>query len=220
MPLSDFVGLVLRTVIVSPERMLPPTNSLPPLRCPVPEGLMGIDRGDSGPGECGGLKKEASAIGAGDSDAPGLKENDGRAGDLGFPFSLSIAIDSPESFGSMADRGRLPVARENDDGAEYDDGRAGKTNGGFGRGSADFGDISGLAGPESCEDMPSRVGIAAKRPTNPLSRPSVVGASAIMSGPAAAAIFPSRSAAPEEMGNFSSQRVTWIFRGTNRQIIG
>jgi len=35
----------------------------------------------------------------------------------------------------MADFGRRPVARENDEGAEYDGGRAGKINGGFGSGS-------------------------------------------------------------------------------------
>ncbi len=34
MPLSDFVGLVPITVMESPDRTLPPTNSLPPRLCP------------------------------------------------------------------------------------------------------------------------------------------------------------------------------------------
>lgn len=47
-PLSDFVGLVLMTVMESPVRMLPPTNSLPPLLWPWPPGLEGdgMERGE------------------------------------------------------------------------------------------------------------------------------------------------------------------------------
>lgn len=41
---------------------------------------------------------------------------------------------------SIADRGRRPVAREKDDGAEADEGLAGKTNGGFGNGGIVRGD--------------------------------------------------------------------------------
>lgn len=118
MPLSDFVGLVLKTVIESPARMFPPTNSLPPLRCPVPI-LAGIVLGDSGTaGDCGGLKKEFSAIAGDGRDAPGLKEKAGSAGDLGLVFSFSEAIATIGSGSSIVDRGRLPVARENDEGAE------------------------------------------------------------------------------------------------------
>jgi len=53
----------------------------------------------------------------------------------------------------MADRGRLPVARETEDGAEAEDGRAGNTNGGFGGGTLDLGDASGLAREVDCEDI-------------------------------------------------------------------
>ena len=45
-PLSNLVGLVLRTVMASPALILPPTNSLPPRLWPAPEGLVGIARGD------------------------------------------------------------------------------------------------------------------------------------------------------------------------------
>lgn len=140
MPLSDFVGLPLRTVTASPSRILPPTNSLPPLRCPA--GLIGIDLGESGAeGDLGGIKK-AFSVAAGDGkDAPGLKEKAGSTGDLCFDFSPSVVMTSPGSRESTADRGRRPVARENDDGAEDEEGRAGNTNGGFGGGTADRGDI-------------------------------------------------------------------------------
>lgn len=51
--------------------------------------------------------------------------------------------------GSIADLGRLPVAREYEDGAEADIGLGGKTNGGFGGGAGvwawDRGDNSGVS---------------------------------------------------------------------------
>lgn len=50
----------------------------------------------------------------------------------------------------MADMGRLPVALENDEGAEAGDaGRAGKTNGGFGGGNSARGEGCGPRGGES-----------------------------------------------------------------------
>lgn len=48
------------------------------------------------------------------------------------------------SFPSTADCGRRPVALETDDGAEDDDGRIGKTNGGFGGGGFGRGDGCGV----------------------------------------------------------------------------
>lgn len=92
MPLSDLVGLVFVMVIASPLRMLPPTNSLPPLRCPWPEGRAGTNLGELGAdGDCGGLKNIVSGPGVGGKAAPGLNEKDGRAGDrsAGFSFSAS-----------------------------------------------------------------------------------------------------------------------------------
>lgn len=57
-PFSDFVGLVLKTVIASPPRTLPPTNSLPPRLCPCPAGRDGMVLGDSGDiGDSGGLRR-------------------------------------------------------------------------------------------------------------------------------------------------------------------
>lgn len=102
----------------------------------------------------------------------------------------------------MADRGRRPVARENDEGAEYDDGRAGKTNGGFGSGRVVLGDAWAFTSGESCEDVESMRG-GTKLCAASCPRPSV-GVSTIMSGPIAVAIIPSRSAAPEAMDNSAS----------------
>ena len=70
-------------------------------------------------------------------EAPGLNEKAGRFGDGETCFSSSPLMLSAELRGSIADRGLLPVALENDEGAEEDDGRAGKTNGGFGGGRGD-----------------------------------------------------------------------------------
>jgi hypothetical protein len=131
-PLSDLVGLVLITVIESPERMLPPTNSLPPRLCPWFDGL-GIVLGDNGDaGVCGGLKKEVSGRG-GLKEAPGLKEKAGNAGDRAGRFSRVVA--SLVAIGiSIVDLGRRPVAREYEDGADEGPDRIGKVNGGFGGG--------------------------------------------------------------------------------------
>ena len=133
-------------------------------------------------------------------EAPGLKENAGRAGDLRLGFSPSVEITKPGSCESIADRGRRPVAREKDEGADEDDGRAGKTKGGFGGGGGGFGDVCGLAAGASGEDTPASVG-APKQGVVSLPKPSAMEAPTIMSGPIVAAIFPSRSAAPEAMDN-------------------
>ena len=141
MPLSDLVGLVPKTVIVSPSRILPPTNSLPPRRWPAAADRIGIVLGDSATekdGDRGGSRKAFSTTGSAGRVAPGLNENAGRAGDLGFTESFLVATIKDGSMMSMADRGRLPAALDRDDGAEDDDGRAGNTKGGFGGGSVDF----------------------------------------------------------------------------------
>lgn len=90
-----------------------------------------------------------SCRGVGDKEAPGLNENAGRAGDRGTCFWSSAAVFAAEFRGSIADCGLLPVALEKEDGAEEDDGRAGKTNGGFGGGGFDRGDACGLEGRAS-----------------------------------------------------------------------
>jgi len=86
----------------------------------------------------------------GGKEAPGLNEKDGRAGDRKAGFSSPIFIIEAALKGSIADRGRRPVAREKEEGAEEDDGRTGKTNGGFG-GGFDRGDACGLGAPKSWE---------------------------------------------------------------------
>lgn len=145
MPLSDLVGLVFKTVIASPSRILPPTNSLPPLRCPCPTGRVALNSGEFGAeGDCEGLRNMFSGPGVGDKEAPGLNENAGRFGDRETCCSSLALVFSAELRGSIADRGLLPVALENDEGAEEDDGRAGKTNGGFGGGGFGRGDDCGL----------------------------------------------------------------------------
>ena len=135
MPLSVLVGLLFKTVIASPSRILPPTNSLPPRRCPWPAGRVADSRGELGAdGECGGLKNIFSIPEADGREAPGLNEKAGSAGDLETSL-LSSALEYAVAFrGSIAERGLLPVVLENEDGAEEDDGRAGNTNGGFGGG--------------------------------------------------------------------------------------
>jgi hypothetical protein len=125
-----------------------------------------------------------------------LKENAGRAGDLSFGFSPSVEIIKPESCESTADRGRRPVAREKDEGADEEDGRAGKTKGGFGGGGGGFGNVWGVATGASGEDAPASVGATKQRAVSLLKvSPTII------SGPIVAAIFPSRSAAPEAMDN-------------------
>jgi hypothetical protein len=198
MPFSDLVGLVLRTVTASPERILPPTNSLPPLRCEA--GLIGIDLGESGTGgDCGGTRKGLSREGG--NAAPGLNENDGRAGDLGMlPSTSVVEIIKADSCASIAERGRLPVALEKDEGAEEEDGLAGNTKCGFGGGRAVRGDAWGASEGRLCNAASTRVGSAYLRVVAS-SGLFAGGAPSIMSGPNVVAIFPTRAAAPEEMDN-------------------
>jgi len=145
MPLSDFVGLLFVTVIESPSRILPPTNSLPPLRCPWPPGLAAAVLGELGAeGGNVGLRKAFSGLRVDGREAPGLNEKEGNAGDRGFGFSISVFESSTAIRGSIADRGRLPMAQGEEDGAEEEDGRAGNTKGGFGGGWFDRGDVCGL----------------------------------------------------------------------------
>lgn len=193
MPLSDFVGLLFNTVTASPDLILPPTNSLPPLRWLM--GRVGTVLGESGAeGDFGGTRNALSA-GAGEGRAaPGLNEKAGSVGDLSLEVSLSVVITSPGSWVSTADRGRRPVARERDDGAEDDDGRAGKTKGGFGGGGFDLGDVWGFGSDESGEVIPASVVAAKWRSVSPL-KPSAIDAPTIISGPIVAAIFQCRSAA-------------------------
>lgn len=130
--------------------------------------------------------------------APGLNENAGRGGrEAGFPSSPHALEDRPCP--SIADLGRLPVAREEGEGAEGDDGRAGKTNGGFG-GGLDRGDACapaarGRSGAVSSTEEVGRSSVA------PCSRQLEEEASTITSEPIFVAIFPSRSAAPKPIGN-------------------
>ena len=70
-----------------------------------------------------------------------MNEKDGRAGDLDFGLSASfVEIIKTDSCVSVVDRERLPVALENDEGAEEEEGLAGKTKCGFGGGNAVRGD--------------------------------------------------------------------------------
>lgn len=143
MPLSDFVGLVLVTVMESPLRMLPPTNSLPPLRWPWP-GLEGddIDLGDEvcgDSGDIGGLRRAAfeSPVML----APGLKLKFGRAaGRPGLPVEGVGSLGPLMARGSMAEAGLRPVALENDVGADAG-AFAGKTKGGRGLGGIFRGEV-------------------------------------------------------------------------------
>jgi hypothetical protein len=79
-------------------------------------------------GDCGGLRNVLSDIGlgTGGSDAPGLKEKSGRAGN-GDLDSFSIGVPNTRSVDSSVDLVRLPVAREKEAGAEDGDALAGKT---------------------------------------------------------------------------------------------
>jgi hypothetical protein len=79
-------------------------------------------------------------------EAPGLNEKAGKAGDFD-PCLLSSALANGTVWrGSIAERGRLPVALEKEEGAEADDGRAGKTKCGFGGGGFERGDVCELEG--------------------------------------------------------------------------
>lgn len=125
MPLSDFVGLVLISVIDSPARNLPPTNSLPPLLWPAPDGLIGMACGDCG--DCGGLSSACSGEGAPSIVAPGLKLKLGRASDLDGRFSCLGAMVKARSSVSRVDLDLLPVALDKDEGADEVECRVGKT---------------------------------------------------------------------------------------------
>lgn len=154
-PKSLFVGLVPRTWMESPPRILPPTNSLAPLLCPAPAGRLGIIRGDAGDdelGECGELGSvmspsaagEAGAIGnekAGRDMGPGPRLSTSReARDGRLATSSEVRVEpSIVSNPAMLARGRLPVAREYEEGADEGEDSAGNTKGGFGSG-ADRGD--------------------------------------------------------------------------------
>lgn len=87
-----------------------------------------------------------SRPGVGGMEAPGLKEKAGRAGDREAGLLPSPFTAGAEVRGSIAECGRLPVALEKEDGAEEEDGRAGKTNGGFGGGGCDRGDACTFTG--------------------------------------------------------------------------
>lgn len=146
MPLSDLVGLTFVTVMESPSLIFPPTNSLPPLRWPWPPGLAAAVLGELGAdGGNVGLRNALSGVRVVEGrEAPGLNEKVGNAGDRGFDFSISALESSTLIRGSIADRGRLPVALESEDGAEDEEGRAGKTKGGFGGGGITRGEDCGL----------------------------------------------------------------------------
>jgi len=103
---------------------------------PVP-GEPGADGGSVG------LRNAASGARVDGSVAPGLNEKFGRAGDRDLRISKSVVAPNAIVCGSIADRGRLPVTREKDEGVEEDDddGRIGKTKGGFGGGGMCFSDV-------------------------------------------------------------------------------
>lgn len=145
-PLSDLVGLVLITVIDPPAFSLPPTNSLPPRRCPV---RLGVIIGDGG--ESGGLSKDSSGPSVAPGFAPGLNEKSGRAegrrdrvAASGLRLAPGLKLNSGGASdkssvscsvrpgNSTAERGRRPFEYGEED--EDVEGRAGNTNGGFGGG--------------------------------------------------------------------------------------
>lgn len=85
-------------------------------------------------GEIGGLKSIGER-GSGGREAPGLKLKAGRAI---RPPEYPKSSESRSNLGlgdSMADCGRLPLARDKEEGADEGDGRAGKLKGGFGGGA-------------------------------------------------------------------------------------
>lgn len=122
------------TAMEFPWRMLPPTNSLPPLRCPWPAGLEGDDIGLREFGVVGGLKS-VGAKGSWGRAAPGLKVKAGRASVLEGPRPISGEGMGDLERGSIADKGLLlmtgPVAVER---GEVEARRGGKTKCGFGGG--------------------------------------------------------------------------------------
>ena len=77
-PPSDLVGLVLMTAMELPSQILPPTNSLPPRRCPWPIGLDGDGIALAEFGVIGGLRIVIDSGSVGKV-APGLKLNCGSA---------------------------------------------------------------------------------------------------------------------------------------------
>lgn len=141
-----------------------------------------------------------SGPGVDGKDAPGLNEKAGSAGDRAAGRSSSRFTGGAELRGSIADRGRLPVALDREDGAEEDDGRTGKTNGGFGGGGFARGDAWGSERSAFEDAMSLIFGLVEKLSATPCPTQSGDGGSIIMSGPIVA-IFPSRSAAPEPIGN-------------------
>jgi len=127
--------------------------------------------------------------------APGLNENEGRAGDLELlPSPSVVEIINADSCASIADRGRLPVALEKDEGADEEDGLAGNTNGGFGGGRAARGDVWEASEERLFNASSTKADIAYPRVAGP-SGLFERGASSIMSGPNVVAIFPTRAAA-------------------------
>lgn len=123
---SDLVGLVLITAIELPSRIRPPTNSLPPRRCPCPAGRLGDGRPFGVLGDTEGFSKKGDWISCG-SEAPGLKL---KVGNAARPDTSVLSIDSPnECVGdSMADIGRLLELLAKVDGTdEGEGGWAGKT---------------------------------------------------------------------------------------------
>lgn len=130
---------------------------------------------------------------AGGNDAPGLNENAGRAGALEAGFSSPAAATAR---GSIADIGLRLGVREYEVEADDEDGRGGKTNGGFGGGGLERGnDCGGFADFASV-----LVESAAKRAIEPSRGEFGVGGSIIMSGPVVVAMVlkeSSRSAAPK-----------------------
>lgn len=144
---SPVAGLVLIKAAPDP----PPMNSLPPRRCPPERGAIGIlarvEEGDSG-----GLFVPDSRF----KDSDGLNEKLGSCcgPDLRAvlaPSAPTFNID-PNPEGSIADNGLLPVALEKDNGADDDTSRAGKTNGGLGRGGPEgFGTAEVGKEEDSCD---------------------------------------------------------------------
>lgn len=92
------------------------------------------------------------------------------------------------------------MALERDEGAEDDEGLAGKTNGGFGGGGFDRGDACALERDVCGDAMSPKFEVSGNCIAAPCSRQSGEGGSIIMSGPIVA-MFRSRSAAPEPIGN-------------------
>lgn len=118
-----------------PDLPSPPINSLPPLRCPP--GRDGIGLLPAGElGDCGGLAIPVSGCATADGLNEKLGSGKGAARDV--PMCELDPNPGPGPGNSNADFCRLPVAREYeegaDEGAEEGAWRAGKINGGFGRG--------------------------------------------------------------------------------------